>query len=577
MKTKQLILAAGVVIFVVFGSALKAEMFWDDVAFIKKNDYLKSFEYVPEIFTQSATAGSGQINNYYRPLMSLSFLIDGKVWGEEEFGYHLSNLVIHLLGGVGLVYLLRELGVGEKVALVMVLVFLVHPVQTVPVVYVSARGTAMYSMWLMWGGVWFSRALKAKRKERLLVLSTVSLVLAILSMETGIVGVGLFGLIWLKKVAEDGGVEMIFDWKRLWKKYKKEVMSLGSMVGVVVGYLYLRLTALNFLNSLNFVGVADDYSQNLYVRMFSFGKIFWRYLGLLAGVGPVYMEKTSTWFYGLNGWWVGMLVLIGGVFWLGWREYKREGKVWIWFGWLWFLGLLVPVSGLVPINALMSDHWLYLALVGFFIVVWRLCVWFGGERLFVWGMLMACLVFGIKSKVYAQKWVRGVELFEYTLTQVENASLRLNLGVVLAVEGDYERAEKELKRAIEIRDTYPQSHHVLGIIYEKWGEVELAESEFKRAIELDETFFPGLKKLVSFYLSQGDFESAYETCKRLTEVGSKTAEYWLMLGKIELIRSNGDAAEEAFKKGVEVGGEEVLGWVEEIRGSVDKFEFEDGL
>ena len=66
---------------VAFLPGINGPMFWDDDAFITDNVYVTEFNW-QKIVTSPTTAGAGQINDYYRPLTSLSFAVDYWLWGE---------------------------------------------------------------------------------------------------------------------------------------------------------------------------------------------------------------------------------------------------------------------------------------------------------------------------------------------------------------------------------------------------------------------------------------------------------------------------------------------------------------
>src|SRR5262245_31128090 len=79
-----------------FGRVLTVGFLWDDHEMIEKNPVIKSVsaESFRHIFTHDVFEGHG--DRYYRPVQSLTYMIDFAIWGLRPFGFHLTNLCFHL-------------------------------------------------------------------------------------------------------------------------------------------------------------------------------------------------------------------------------------------------------------------------------------------------------------------------------------------------------------------------------------------------------------------------------------------------------------------------------------------------
>ena len=117
---------------------------WDDRALVLDNPHIQDFRQVPRFFLTDlwSLETTAETSGYYRPLMSLSLAVDYALFELEPAGYHLHNLLWHLLACGALAALLREM-VPPKAALVGVAVFALHPVQSEAVVWVAARNDPM--------------------------------------------------------------------------------------------------------------------------------------------------------------------------------------------------------------------------------------------------------------------------------------------------------------------------------------------------------------------------------------------------------------------------------------------------
>src|SRR3989344_4479756 len=147
---KQLILILALITigFFIYAFNLNNPLFWDDDEWIKGNAFVHSFSYLKEIFTQNVEAGFGLSSNYYRPLLLLSFVFNYVIHGIAPFGYHLVSNGLHIASGVFIFFLLSKF-LNSRASFIAALIFLVHPVQTEAVSYVSGRGDPMSAFFML--------------------------------------------------------------------------------------------------------------------------------------------------------------------------------------------------------------------------------------------------------------------------------------------------------------------------------------------------------------------------------------------------------------------------------------------
>jgi protein O-mannosyl-transferase len=144
MKQRFAFLILFILGLVSYGFGLNNQFVWDDEQFIYKNQFVKTFA-VKEIFTTNTIAGAGELSNYYRPLTTLSFAIDYSIWGLTPFGFHLTNLLLHISAGCVLILILRALKIPIIPATIIAGLFIVHPIQTEAVSYANSRGDSLFT------------------------------------------------------------------------------------------------------------------------------------------------------------------------------------------------------------------------------------------------------------------------------------------------------------------------------------------------------------------------------------------------------------------------------------------------
>lgn len=125
----------------VYVNSLSSAFVWDDVSVIVENNFIKSWKNLPLLFSRAYltpytemgnfyvgdfTRGSGEMS--YRPAVTLSYFIDYAIWKLCPFGYHLTNLLLHICNAILFFTFVNLLLKDNKTALLAALIFALHPV-----------------------------------------------------------------------------------------------------------------------------------------------------------------------------------------------------------------------------------------------------------------------------------------------------------------------------------------------------------------------------------------------------------------------------------------------------------------
>lgn len=165
---------------------------------------------------------------------------------------------------------------------------------------------------------------------------------------------------------------------------------------------------------------------------------------------------------------------------------------WVLTGWLWYLGTLVPVIGIVQVGTQsMADRYTYIPLVGIFVALaWALRDLADRGRAVKGGLVaLATLVligfaFAARSQIWV--WKDSKTLFTHALEVVEaNPVVHNNMGVILLNEGDSGRAVAHLRRALDFRPRYADALFNLGLCAFKTGDRQEAVRLFGQALRED--------------------------------------------------------------------------------------------
>lgn len=124
---------------VLYLNTLSHGFVWDDHTYILGNPQFQEGRYFPHYFVSDFCEGVNEDCFFYRPLVSLTYLMDQLFWGENPFGYHLTNIIIHILVSL-LVYAVVGALLQNKIAAwIGAILFAIHPIHSESVSFIAAR------------------------------------------------------------------------------------------------------------------------------------------------------------------------------------------------------------------------------------------------------------------------------------------------------------------------------------------------------------------------------------------------------------------------------------------------------
>ncbi|MBI2626717.1 MAG: glycosyltransferase family 39 protein, partial [Parcubacteria group bacterium] len=282
-----------VVGFFIYSFNLNNQLFWDDDDWIINNQFVHSISWdnIKFWFTQNTLAGVGLKSNYYRPFLFLTFAFNYMISGIKPLAYHLTSNAIHIFNSIFIFWLIKQIFKRNLLAFLVSIFFLVHPLQTEAVSYISGRGDTLVTMFMLLALLVFIKNQTIK-SLKLYALSLIFLVLGLLSRETAIIFPVLALAFYISFISKERFIASI----------KQGILKTWPYFGVALVYGILRLTVLNFQNTLNFYAEPNLYSENLHVRLFTFLPILWNYLKLLLIPLGLHMERGSVVYSSLFQW-----------------------------------------------------------------------------------------------------------------------------------------------------------------------------------------------------------------------------------------------------------------------------------
>ena len=138
-----------IVTYAVFQNSLSNDFVFDDESVIIGNASIQNLSSIPKFFT--ADEGFHKvIDRYYRPIVSSTYALDYSIWGLDPYGFHLTNVIIHIISCLLLFKIFRVLFWRYKyrnlISLLSTLIFAVHPIHTEAVSWVSGRTDSLVTL-----------------------------------------------------------------------------------------------------------------------------------------------------------------------------------------------------------------------------------------------------------------------------------------------------------------------------------------------------------------------------------------------------------------------------------------------
>ena len=193
----------------IFLPAMEGDFLWDDKLFISENPnilgrtFLKSFLISPfggNVGLDENSVLLNRIMQFYRPMTSLSYWLDFKVWWLNPAGFHLTNILIHLLNTILLYIILLQLGVRRIPAFMSGLLFALFPLHFENVSWITGR-TDLLSFFFVALSVLLFISYFKKEKYLSLLVSSVFLLLALLSKENSLMIIVIYFIfVWQKGI-----------------------------------------------------------------------------------------------------------------------------------------------------------------------------------------------------------------------------------------------------------------------------------------------------------------------------------------------------------------------------------------
>ena len=495
---------------------------FDDSTYVTDNSWVKRGLTWQSVHWAMTTVEAA----FWHPLTWLSHMLDYQLFGLNPSGHHLTSLLLHLANVLLLFAVLQQMtGAVWRSALVAAL-FALHPLNVESVAWVSERKNVLSTLfWLLtiWAYVGYVRKPGWQRY-------------------LGMMGILVLGLMAKPMLVTLPCVLLLLDYWPLgrlgkdWKEFQERLPRL--VVEKLPLFIPVAVASVVAIEAQSQAGALPSWEGlPLGTRVANAVLAYGLYLKKLVWPTDLVVfyphpgSSLALWSVALSA-----LVLVGislGV-WL-----RRQRSSYLVVGWLWYLGTLFPVSGIIQVGGhALADRFAYVTFMGLFIVVvWgtaEMTTTLGWRREWLVGAVLCMLMpLTLLTRVQLSYWRSTTPLFEHVLqVNPKNHVAHNILGLESMEKMEFTKAQQQFLEAIKIGPKYAPAYNNLGLALleqERFGE---AAQRFSQTLKVNPDSVDALNNLGLVWLRQGKLRQATLQFSQVMETNPDYAEAYTNMGLV---------------------------------------------
>jgi tetratricopeptide (TPR) repeat protein len=220
-------------------------------------------------------------------------------------------------------------------------------------------------------------------------------------------------------------------------------------------------------------------------------------------------------------------------------------------GWFWFVGTLVPVSGIVQVGShAMADRYTYITLTGLFIIIAWAAPRLLRHRIILWpASLIVLSALAICTYLQTRYWRDDTALYQRALSVTENNYIaHFGITETLLEQGRYDEAIWHNRQALRIWPDYADAMHCLGTALERKGEIEQAIDCYEKAIQIDPAYIEVYSTLGIALSKTGRLGEAISVYHKALQIAPNSINVHFNLGAALADSGRFEEAEKEYEK-----------------------------
>jgi tetratricopeptide (TPR) repeat protein len=416
------------------------------------------------------------------PLTRLSWMLDAEVFGLEPRGFHYTSLLLHGLNGILVFAVFARMTGSIWPSAFVAAAFALHPLHVESVAWVAARKDVLSGLFALLALLAYERYARGGGSKRHYLAVFACLALGLMAKPT-LVSLPFVLLLldeWPLGRLRRAGAPQAWDPARV-RRAVLEKLPLLALVVVASGITVAAQRSWGTVQSLELYPLGVRMENALVAYVAYLADAFWP-----TGLAVFYPHPG----YALSPWRVaGAAALLAGISAVA--AFALRRRPYLGVGWFWFLGMLVPVIGLVQVGqAAMADRYTYLPLIGLSVALaWGIRELVAGSRpagraaALLGAALLGALAFATAAQV--RTWKDSSSLFEHALRVTDrNHVAHINLGVELLGEDRLSEAAAHLQTALRLAPRSALAHGLLADVRTRQERPEDALPHYRAALRL---------------------------------------------------------------------------------------------
>lgn len=463
---------------------------WDDPAYVLRNKLIHELNWssVQTIFKTPVVVG------LYHPLTLISLSIDFNFWGNDPFGFHLSNLIFHLLNTLLVYVVFRKLKSSILVSVLVSLIFGMHPMHVESVAWISGRKDVMYVFFYLLTLISYMSMVKSEQRLKRILLYFFSITMFVCSILSKNIAFTLPLIL------------LLIDYLQNRKVNTRSIAAKTPFFIVSIIAIYIAKygqQASDSMQDLTGISYGDSIINGVYNTSFYIFKLIVPIK--LAAFHP-FPTNIPTLYY------LAILPFLGLIYFSYW-SYKNSRK--LFFGLLFFLITIGPLLQIIPFGkAVNSERYTYLAYIGLFyflaVLLENSIIKFknSGSIVLTSITLLWVLLLGFKTNEQSRKWQNSNTLWSQVIDLYPDSDWALmSRGLYFAEQKDYKPAIEDFNKSISINPT-SQALYERGRIYEIHGFNQEAVNDYEHSIAIDSNYYKSYLNIGVLLSKQGDQKTA---------------------------------------------------------------------
>ncbi|PYI95400.1 MAG: hypothetical protein DME98_16830 [Verrucomicrobia bacterium] len=525
----------------------------DDISYVEENPAVNRGVTLGGLAWAFTTFREGN----WHPLTWIAHMIDSQIFGTFAGGHLLVNALIHTANTLLLFWLLLRTTHARWSSALVAALFALHPLHVESVAWASERKDTLSTFFGLLSLIAYTRYAEAPSIRRY-AWTAVTLALGLLAKPMLVTWpflmllldywpLGRFAAVIPSEVEAatqpPQAARPGFQSRRTTSKLTPRGPS--TSLGMTIKKLIIEKIPLFVLVAASAVVTSIAQSRAGAVRTFTEVPVALRLWNALVSYAKyllrAFWPNDLAVFYpwpkgGIPAWQViGAAVLLIGI--TAFCVFERKIRPYLIVGWLWFMGTLVPVIGLVQVGGqTMADRYFYIPSIGLFIAIVfgladiaerrRIAPWVGAAMANVVVVVLATL-----TNAQIHRWTNSFTLFKHTLTVApRNFAIEGDLGYALQRSGQLDEAAAHFEKAIQIQPNDQMSQLYMGIARFHQGRVPEAIEHAQVAIHLQPDSAKAHNLLGMALAKQNRNEAALDEVRRAAELDPKDAEIRNNLG-----------------------------------------------